>query len=73
MSCAKNFELKQIAFDVSIYPVGTENVSGKTVAPYNSGVSLKAGPISGYLFEKWSVNGLKVSQNEIYEFMAKKN
>jgi hypothetical protein len=53
---------------VEAYPPSYGNVSGGGVFQIGDTATVVATPNSGYLFEKWTVNGEKVSSDSLYSF-----
>ncbi|MGN0033903.1 MAG: C10 family peptidase [Candidatus Limimorpha sp.] len=65
-----NFSRQDCVITVSANPQEGGIVTGAGTYPFNEEVTLSATPNDGYVFKKWTKNGVKVSSNPIYTFKA---
>ena len=57
----------------SVSPAGTGTIIGAGDYPIGSSVSIRATPVAGYGFVKWTQNGAQVSTSSTYNFTAATN
>ena len=65
-----NFSRKDCVITVSANPQEGGTVTGEGTYPFEQEVTLTATPNEGYVFKKWTKNGVKVSSNPVYTFKA---
>jgi uncharacterized repeat protein (TIGR02543 family) len=65
-----NFIRKPCLISVSANPPAGGEVTGGSLYPHNSNVSLTATPNTGYQFVNWTEDGTAVSTNATYSFTA---
>ena len=65
-----NFAIKTFEIAVSANPEEQGSVSGAGTYEYGETVTLTGTPNTGYIFFKWTKNGVEVSQDATYTFTA---
>lgn len=68
-----NFSLISYSISASINPANSGTVSGAGSYNFGQTASLTATPATGYIFSKWTENGVQVSTNKTYSFTVNSN
>lgn len=65
-----NFSTEYYSITASVEPTGTGTVAGTGAYTHNQTVQMQAVPATGYEFVEWTVDGVTVSSNAVYSFIA---
>ncbi len=68
-----NFTINSYSIEASVLPANSGTITGTGNYNYGANVSLTATPETGYTFNDWTENGIQVSTDATYIFIASTN